>query len=101
MLPKEVVAAARAMPGWDEFMADLDRKEAERAAKRVKALLLDLAKAKSPKPGTMAFEKWCDKHPEFHGRVTAVLQGLAVDEAGELIAVTAAAKHSAGKEVVA
>ena len=60
----------------------------------VKQLLLDLAGAGSPKPGTKAFEKWCVKHPEFNGRIAAVLRGQAVDEAGELTAVPVGAMHS-------
>ena len=60
----------------------------------VKALLIDLAKAKSPKPGTMAFEKWCEKHTEFNGRIAACLQGQAVDGAGVLTAVPVGAMHS-------
>ncbi len=44
-----------------------------------KALLIDLAGAGSPRPGTVAFDRWLKQHPEFAGRVAAVEDALAKD----------------------
>jgi hypothetical protein len=50
------------------------------------ALLLDLARAGSPRRGTAAFDRWLKQHPEFVGRVAAVedaLTNAVLDEAAQ------------------